>query len=82
MQKFQLRKPVLAAMGACAALCASPGIVLADNASDIQALKDQMRQMQQKIDQLSTTPSTPASAAPAPAKKSDSGALKIGRAHV
>jgi predicted porin len=60
MQKFQLRKPVLAAMGACAALCASPGIVLADNASDIQALKDQMRQMQQKIDQLSTVPGSPA----------------------
>ncbi len=60
MQKFQLRKPVLAAMGACAALCASPGIVLADNASDIQALKDQVRQMQQKIDQLSTAPGSPA----------------------
>jgi predicted porin len=77
MQKFQLRKPVLAAMGACAALCASPGIVLADNASDIQALKDQVRQMQQKIDQLNTAPSAPSSAAsaPAPAKKSDSGAL-------
>jgi predicted porin len=77
MQKFQLRKPVLAAMGACAALCASPAIVLADNASDIQALKDQVRQMQQKIDQLSTTP--PSSAATAPAssgpKKTDSGAL-------
>ena len=75
MQKFQLRKPVLAAMGACAALCASPGIVLADNASDIQALKDQVRQMQQKIDQLSTAPSAPAASTPAPAKKSDSGAL-------
>jgi predicted porin len=77
MQKFKLRKPVLAAMGACAALCASPAIVLADNASDIQALKDQVRQMQQKIDQLSTTPSAPAPAAsaPAPAKKGDSGAL-------
>jgi predicted porin len=75
MQKFQLRKPVLAAMGACAALCASPAIVLADNASDIQALKDQVRQMQQKIDQLSTAPSAPATAAPAAAKKSDSGAL-------
>jgi predicted porin len=73
MQKFQLRKPVLAAMGACAALCASPGIVLADNASDIQALKDQVRQMQQKIDQLSTTPSAPAAGTTAPMKKSDSG---------
>jgi len=74
MQKFQLRKPVLAAMGACAALCASPAIVLADNAQDIQQLKDQVRQMQQKIDQLSTAPSS-APASSGPAKKSDSGAL-------
>jgi predicted porin len=55
MQKFQLRKAILAAMGASAALCAVPTLVLADNASDIQALKDQVRQMQQKIDQLSAT---------------------------
>src|ERR1700761_675233 len=74
MQKFQLRKAVLAAMGACAALSAAPAIVLADNASDIQSLKDQVRQMQQKIDQLSNQPSAPASTS-APAKKSDSGAL-------
>src|SRR6202046_2109696 len=74
MHKFQLRKPILAAMGACAAIGISPGIVLADNAQDIQQLKDQVRQMQQKIDQLSDQPSSPASS-PAPAKKSDSGAL-------
>jgi predicted porin len=65
MLKFQLRKPILAAMGACAAMVASPGIVLADQASDIQALKDQVKVMQQKIDQLSTAPAAPA---PAPAK--------------
>jgi predicted porin len=43
------------------ALCAAPGLVLADNASDIQALKDQVRLMQQKIDQLSAAqvPRTP-----------------------
>ena len=76
MQKFQLRKPVLAAMGACAALCASPGIVLADNASDIQALKDQVRTMQQKIDALSGPQSSAASAPAASGpKKTDSGAL-------
>ena len=73
MQKFQLRKPVLAAMGACAALGASPGIVLADNAQDIQQLKDQVHQIQQKIDDLSSTPS--GSGATPAAKKSDSGAL-------
>jgi predicted porin len=53
MHKFQLRKPILAAMGACAAIGISPGIVLADDAQDIQQLKEQVRQMQQKIDQLS-----------------------------
>jgi len=56
MHKFHLRQAVLAALGACAAIGAAP--VLADNASDIQALKDQMRQMQQKIDQLSNSPAT------------------------
>jgi predicted porin len=75
MQKFELRKPILAAMGACAAIGISPGIVLADNAQDIQQLKDQVRVMQQKIDQLSTTPSAPAAAPASGPKKSDSGAL-------
>lgn len=73
MHKFQLRKGALAAVGACAAIGMAPGIVLADNAQDIQQLKDQVRQMQQKIDQLSG----PQSSAPAPAaaKKGDSGPL-------
>jgi len=75
MQKFELRKPILAAMGACAAIGISPGIVLADNAQDIQQLKDQVRVMQQKIDQLSATPSAPAAAPASGPKKSDSGAL-------
>jgi predicted porin len=55
MHNFNLRKSILAAMGVSAALAAAPGIVLADNASDIQALKDQVRAMQQKIDQLSSS---------------------------
>jgi predicted porin len=59
MHMFQLRKPGLAAMGVCAAICASPGIVLADNAQDIQQLKDQVRTMQQKIDQLQNTGTPP-----------------------
>jgi predicted porin len=81
MQKFHLRKPVLAAMGACAAICAAPGAVLADNASDIQALKDQVRQMQQKIDQLSNSqvstapPTGTAALAVAPSKKDQGGPL-------
>jgi len=78
MHKFQLRKPILAALGACAAIVVSPGIVLADNAQDIQQLKDQVRTMQQKIDQLSG-PASSAASAPAPAsgppKKNDSGSL-------
>jgi predicted porin len=71
MHKFNLRKSILAAIGAGVALGAAP-IVLADNASDIQALKDQVRAMQQKIDQLSgpqTSASSSSSAAAAPAKK-------------
>jgi predicted porin len=71
MHTFQLRKSILAAMGACAAIGISPAIALADSSSDIQALKDQVRQMQQKIDRLSTTPSSTS----APAQKNDSGAL-------
>jgi len=71
MHKFNLRKSIVAAIGASVALGAAP-IVLADNASDIQALKDQVRAMQQKIDQLSgpqTSASSSSSAAAAPAKK-------------
>jgi predicted porin len=70
MQKFQLRKAILVAMGASAALCAAPSLVLADNASDIQALKDQVRQMQQKIDQLSGPQRTGTVASPAPINQS------------
>ncbi len=77
MHTFQLRKSILAAMGACATIGISPAIVLADNAQDIQQLKDQVRTMQQKIDQLSgpkaSTAATPASK-PA-AAKNDSGSL-------
>ena len=53
MHNLNLRKFILAAMGVSVALAAVPGTVFADNASDIQALKDQVRAMQQKIDQLS-----------------------------
>jgi predicted porin len=64
MLKIQLRKPILAAVGACA-VWAAPGYVLADDASDIQALKDQVRVMQKKIDQLSGPQTTGTVAAPA-----------------
>jgi len=75
MHKFQLRKSILAAMGACATIGISPAIATADNAQDIQQLKDQVRQMQQKIDQLSG-PKTSTATAPAPAAaKGDSGSL-------
>jgi predicted porin len=56
MHNLNLRKSILAAMGVSVALAAMPGVVFADNASDIQALKDQVRAMQQKIDQLSSPP--------------------------
>lgn len=70
MYKLNVRQPLLAAMGAMVALSATPGAVFADDASDIQALKDQVRQMQLKIDQLSNTSasdSQPSGQAPAPA---------------
>ncbi|HEY0748793.1 MAG TPA: porin [Steroidobacteraceae bacterium] len=54
MLKLNLRKSILAAMGTCATICAAPSLVLADDAQDIQQLKEQVRQMQQKIDRMST----------------------------
>jgi hypothetical protein len=42
----------LLAGGLVVTACA-PSVAFADNASDIQALKEQVRAMQQKIDQLS-----------------------------
>jgi predicted porin len=50
--------------GACIALGSSPS-VFADNASDIQALKDQIVIMQKKLDQLSHPQTTGTVAAPA-----------------
>src|SRR6201996_4939299 len=47
----------------------APMTALADNASDIQALKDQMRSMQQKIDQLSAQQATGAATAPTPTNR-------------
>jgi predicted porin len=63
MFKFQVRKPLLAAMGACAAI-SLPGIVLADDAQDIQQLKDQVKVLQQKVDSMSSPPSVIATSAP------------------
>jgi predicted porin len=56
MEKFQLRKAVLVALGICAAVCAAPSVVLADDAQDIQQLKDEVKVLQQKIDSMSPTP--------------------------
>jgi predicted porin len=80
MHNLNLRKSILAAMGVSMALAAAPGVVFADNASDIQALKDQVRAMQQKIDQLSRPPAPPpanaaAAVAPLDAPKRESPAL-------
>jgi predicted porin len=65
MHKLKARKPLLAAMGALVVISAAPGAVFADNASDIQALKDQVRQLQQKIDSLGTPRNTGSEAPPA-----------------
>jgi len=73
MLKFKLAKPMLVALAACAASFAFNGIVFADDAQT-QALKDQMRIMQQqmlelqkKIEALSKQQAAaPAAAPPAP----------------
>ncbi|MEA3138183.1 MAG: hypothetical protein QOK23_352 [Gammaproteobacteria bacterium] len=73
MLKFQVRKPILAAMGACAAICAAPAVVLADDAQDIQQLKEQVRQMQQKIDRMSAGQGTGQTGTVAPPAKANQG---------
>jgi hypothetical protein len=51
MQKLRLAKPMLVALAACAASVAFNSVVFADDAQT-QALKDQMRIMQQQMQQL------------------------------
>src|SRR5579863_6017377 len=51
MLKLKLAKPMLVALAACAASVAFNGVVFADDAQT-QALKDQMRYMQQQMQQL------------------------------
>jgi predicted porin len=71
MVKSRLARPMLVALAACAASVAFNGIVFADDAQT-QALKDQMRIMQQqmqdmqkKLDALSTKQAAPPAAPPA-----------------
>src|SRR5580698_5051597 len=54
--------------GGLAVIALAPSVAFADNASDIQALKEQVRALQQKIDQLGAQPpqTTGTVAAPAP----------------
>src|SRR5260370_27133630 len=70
MLKLKLAKPMLVALAACAASVAFNGIVFADDAQT-QALKDQMRIMQQQmqdlqkqIEALSKKQAAPPAAAP------------------
>src|ERR1700722_6124994 len=51
MLKLKLAKPMLVALAACAASVAFNGVVFADDAQT-QALKDQMRIMQQQMQDL------------------------------
>ena len=55
---------IKAGVAGCFAMAAAVP-AFADNASDVQALKDQLRVMQQKLDQLSTPQTTGTVAAPA-----------------
>jgi len=52
MLKFKLAKPVLVALAACAASITFNGAVFADDDAQTQALKEQMRIMQQQMQQL------------------------------
>src|SRR3981189_2093345 len=79
MLKFNIAKPMLVALAACAASVAFNSVVFADDAQT-QALKEQMRIMQQQMQEMQKqlealskqqAPPPPAAAAavPAPAKK-------------
>jgi predicted porin len=70
MFNLKLAKPVVVALATCVAMCTIGSVVHADDAQDTQALKEQMRIMQQqmqelqkKIEALSNKPSAPAVAA-------------------
>ncbi len=52
MTKFQLAKPMLAAVAACAGSVALSSVVFADDAQDSKALKEQMRIMQQQMQEM------------------------------
>jgi predicted porin len=52
MIKFQLAKPMLAAVAACAGSVALSSVVFADDAQDSKALKEQMRIMQQQMQEM------------------------------
>jgi predicted porin len=52
-------------MGLCVAICAAPAMVHADDAQDIQTLKDQVRSLQQQLNQISKPQTTGTVAAPA-----------------
>jgi predicted porin len=48
------------------ALCVAPGLALADDAQDIQTLKDQVKALQQQLNQMRAPQTTGTVAAPAP----------------
>ncbi len=52
MFKLSVSQAVLSALGACAVVSMAPVIVHADDSQDIQSLKDQVRQLQQRIDSM------------------------------
>jgi predicted porin len=52
MFNLKLARPMMVALAACAATCTIGGVVHADDSQDTQALKDQMRIMQQQMQEL------------------------------
>jgi predicted porin len=65
-QRLRLFAAARLGVAVCVSLAAASGTARADNASDIQALKEQVRQLQQQIDRLGTPQTTGTVAAPAP----------------
>ena len=73
MLNLRLARPMLIALAACAANCLVQGSALADDAQENKALREQMRQMmermdalQKQVDSLTKQPPPPVVAAPPP----------------
>ena len=80
MIKFRLAKPMLVALAACAASVAFNSVVFADDAQENKTLKEQMRILMQRMDEMQKQiqelqkPPSPPPAVKAPAAPAEKGA--------